>query len=43
VCLESADEKYTMHVTGGDLFDKILTVSLRGTSKNPSVRPTANS
>lgn len=37
VCLESADEKYTMHVTGGDLFDKILTVSLHGTHKNPNL------
>ena len=37
VRLESADEKYTMHVTGGDLFDKILTVSLRGTNNHPNI------
>lgn len=34
--LESSGEKYTMHVAGGDLWDKILTVSLSGTSKNPN-------
>jgi len=34
--LESSNEKYTMHVSGGDLWDKILTVSLTGTSKSPN-------
>lgn len=34
--LESSGEKYTMHVTGGDLWDKILTIALDGTTKNPN-------
>jgi len=33
---ESSDETYTMHVTGGDLWDKILTISLDGTYKYPN-------
>lgn len=37
VRFESSGEKYTMHVTGGDLFDKILTVSLDGTNKHPNL------
>lgn len=34
---EGSRGKYTMHVTGGDLWDKILTISLSGTSKNPNL------
>ena len=40
VRLESSGETYTMHVTGGDLWDKILAISTDGTSKSPNVGAT---
>lgn len=35
--MESAGESYKMHVTGGDLWDKIVEISMNGRSKYPNL------
>lgn len=37
ILMESAGDTYTMHVTGGDLWDKIEEICLEGRSKYPNI------
>lgn len=35
--LESSDQRYIMHVTGGDLWQKIMEICTKGFSKNDNI------
>lgn len=37
ILLENMGDSFVMHVAGGDLWDKIVDMSLKGTARNPNI------